>query len=758
MEISLVNRILSILVALSIVTTPAVFAQNAQRGLSVAPRLPLADTWGNYHALIIGINDYAKWPRLKTAVKDAAVIRDTLVARYGFDEKNVILRTDKAASRLQITRDLRYLAQSMQKEDNLFIYYAGHGQLDDFTGDGYWVPAEGALKNPETWISNAFIKAILSSEKLRAKNVIVIADSCYSGSMLRGGPSLMSLDDRRYRQKLIQKASLRSRQVISSGGVEPVADGGAEGHSLFAFYLIDALQKNDREVIDLENLFHSSVWKPVTEIGNQRPNVGRLKTPMDQNGQFVLYNAARVKERASSQDGPQTRGQNQVRTQQQTTVASAELELQRQRIEMEKQKLAYEKEQLARQKTLEMERLELEKQKQAVAYAKLQARLAEIEQAKTVREKKAPAPGADSSPIAGRDDYRPRIAVLPFYVEQGQTASGDSNELGRHYRRLSGFITNQLVSQNFEVINPFARDASEEELSRIMGKAKQDSYLVSRDLCQRYGVDAVYIVWLKIKSKKTKDGHFIASAMVDGGGYDSGGRSLGANVLKTFRVKREDFDEAVAIAEKEVGDIVGQALTRWGARQKSSNGLFVKSGPRTDKGVLSKNIQGLGKYIEIRLDQANEYELVEMFGKVLHTVSGVVAARTVSQRIVPGNPLASVTKWQVEIDLERTDSFRLQANIMKMIKAILAAGGTIKINGVPYRYTPSEIKLMKGLMPGGANSRSIQFVIDRERARAKELSHRRNPEKKGQTEIHNVKSELPFNCYAPPFHAKIRQS
>ncbi|MCP3952728.1 MAG: caspase family protein [Desulfobacterales bacterium] len=283
------NRFFCLLVAISLIIIPSVFAQNSQRGMAIVSD---SNTWGRYHALIIGINTYKEWPQLRTAVKDATVIRDTLVSRYGFDKKNVILRVNSNASRLQIIRDLRYLAQSMRKNDNLFIYYAGHGQLDDFTGDGYWVPVEGKLKDPGTWVANSFIKGLLSSEKLQAKNVVVIADSCYSGSMLRGGPSLMSLNDQRYREKLAEKASLRSRQVISSGGVEPVADGGAEGHSLFAFYLIDALRKNDRKVIDLENLFHTKVWKPVTEIGDQRPNVGRLKTPMDQDGQFVLYNVA----------------------------------------------------------------------------------------------------------------------------------------------------------------------------------------------------------------------------------------------------------------------------------------------------------------------------------------------------------------------------------------------------------------------------------------------------------------------------------
>lgn len=160
--------------------------------------------------------------------------------------------------------------------------------MDDLTGDGDWIPFEGKLKEPSTWISHSVVKTILSSEKFKAKNVVVIADSCYSGTLLRGGPSLLSIDEWNYRQKLFDRSFSRSRQVNTSGGVEPVVDGGRDGHSLFAYYLLKALKENKRDVVDLENLFHASVWKPVSEIGGQRPSVGRLKTPMDEDGQFVL--------------------------------------------------------------------------------------------------------------------------------------------------------------------------------------------------------------------------------------------------------------------------------------------------------------------------------------------------------------------------------------------------------------------------------------------------------------------------------------
>jgi hypothetical protein len=336
-----------------------------------------------------------------------------------------------------------------------------------------------------------------------------------------------------------------------------------------------------------------------------------------------------------------------------------------------------------------------------------------------------------SGAISASAALRTRIVVLPFYAEQGRDADTGYSDLGFHYRRMSGFIENHLVSHNFEVIDPFAKDASEKELSRIMETAREDSARACLDMANRFAVDAVYLVWLEVKAKKTADGYWKASAILDGKGYDSSGRSLGANVLKTFKVTKSDFDEAVAIVEKEVGDVVGRTLTNWNKNRTTGNVVQSYSGSQNSsgKGVLAKNIENQEKYVNIRLDKANEYEIVEVFGKVVNTVRGVKHAKRFNQRIVPDNPQACVTEWEVEIDTSATDPFRLQANIMKMVNDILDAGGTIRINGVPYRYTPSEMKLMMGIMPGTATSRSIQFVIDRERMRDREFSGRHDPEK-----------------------------
>ncbi|MGD8368398.1 MAG: caspase family protein, partial [Desulfobacterales bacterium] len=369
------------------------------RGLTVTTDPGSAlNGWGNYYALIIGIDAYKEWNPLRTAVKDATALRDVLVQQYGFKKKNVVLLTDEQASRSRITMALRNLAAGLDQTDNLLIYYAGHGQIDDLTGDGYWIPAEGKLKDPSTWIAHSMVKNLLSSDSVHAKNVILVADACYSGTLLREGPSMLSIDRSDYMNKLREAASKPSRQVITSGGMEPVADGGRDGHSLFAYYFLKALRENDREVVDLENLFHTRVWGPVTQVGDQRPNVGRLKTPMDEDGQFVLTNVIR----AQQVDALKT-AETQQATQQQNQLAA--LMAEKERIDAELKRLELEKQVMEEKRKLEGERRKIEEQKRQLEKDRLA-----IEQERAASEK--PAAGAPAAASAEGPAQAMQVAAI----------------------------------------------------------------------------------------------------------------------------------------------------------------------------------------------------------------------------------------------------------------------------------------------------------------------------------------------------------
>ncbi len=332
---------------------------------------------------------------------------------------------------------------------------------------------------------------------------------------------------------------------------------------------------------------------------------------------------------------------------------------------------------------------------------------------------------------------RQRIVVLPFYVEQGRDARQGGNAT-LHFRRMLRFINNQLVRHDFEVINPFARDASEREFNRVMERAREDSPMAAMEVCKRYAVDAAYIVWLRVKIRQTPDGFCKAKARLDGEGYDSAGHDLGIGVSKTWVETARDCDDAIAECEKEVGDLVGRKLTAWsggpvhgGGGSYSGGGAVVGGGSGSGGGgAFKRNLNKYENILEVRLDGATEYEAAEVMGKVLNTVTGVVEAKRYGSNVVPNNPKACWATWRVTY--RDTDPFRLQANIMTMINKILDAGGNITLKGVPYRYTAAEVNLLMGVRTGSATSRMIQFVFDRERMRDREFSGRHDPYKARQ--------------------------
>ncbi len=264
---------------------------------------------GNYYALIIGINRYHEWKPLETAVNDALALKDILIGRYGFEEKNITMLTDNNARWENIIGQMKKMACGLREHDNFLIYFAGHGESDHLTGDGYWIPVEGHKEDRSTWITNSAVRNIVGAETVRGKNILVIADSCYSGTLLqeisptpaddkailiassRGNPSDQSTpaaNSGDYTQKVVELAMKKSRQIIASGGIEPVSDtDGKSNHSLFATYFLKALKDNTDNVVDIE-LLYNLVWQSVVKKGRQRPVMGRLKAADDQNGQFVL--------------------------------------------------------------------------------------------------------------------------------------------------------------------------------------------------------------------------------------------------------------------------------------------------------------------------------------------------------------------------------------------------------------------------------------------------------------------------------------
>lgn len=318
---------------------------------------------------------------------------------------------------------------------------------------------------------------------------------------------------------------------------------------------------------------------------------------------------------------------------------------------------------------------------------------------------------------------QPRIVVLPFYTEEGQDPN-NGGQSTQHYRRITRFINNQLKRHGFDVMNASAVVANEKEYNRMEERAREDSPLAAMEMCKKFGVDAVYIIWLNIKRTRTTDNLCKARARLEGEGYDSGGRDLGVALFNTFHMTKKDCDDAVAGVEVEVGDMVGRKLTAWAGNYSAG---FARRHTHGGGGQLMQGVKKLKNQIEIRLDGGTEPAVVEIFSKVINTVNGVSEARCMGGNLVPDNPQASFQRWIVTI--ENTDPIRLQANVKRMIDRILDSGGSLTLKGVTYRYTPAETNLLMGFRAGSTSSRRIQFKFDRGLMRERELSGRHDPYK-----------------------------
>jgi uncharacterized caspase-like protein len=231
--------------------------------------------YGNYHALIIGNNAYTRITPLVSAVRDARRLQSILQQLYGF-ETTLLLDASRDAIINQLTRYRRELGPN----DNLLIYYAGHGWLDEDADEGYWLPIDAEADDPARWLSNSTLTT--SIRTLKAKHVLVIADSCFSGKLTRdAGISIRGQD---YVSRLARK---KARTVMTSGGLEPVVDsGGKDGHSVFASALFNTLEKNTG-VVDTSLMFNV-IRREVALNAEQFPEYGDIRRAGHDGGDFLF--------------------------------------------------------------------------------------------------------------------------------------------------------------------------------------------------------------------------------------------------------------------------------------------------------------------------------------------------------------------------------------------------------------------------------------------------------------------------------------
>jgi hypothetical protein len=258
---------------------------------SPAPGEPKHNFYRDSWAVIIGINDYEHWPKLRYAVNDANGIEEVLTSKFGFKKENIrkLLNGDATRQRImQVLGDELTDSNKVQREDRVFFFFAGHGTTRTFEDGrqvGFIVPVDADQNNyVSTAISMAQIRE--ASDLIPAKHVYFVMDSCYSGLALSRGSGAYS-KDRSYLDEITRRTA---RQILTAGGADQqVADDGPNGHSVFTWAVLQGLQGEadlDGNGVITASELGAYVSPIVAKFANQTPAVGNLVG--SEGGEFVF--------------------------------------------------------------------------------------------------------------------------------------------------------------------------------------------------------------------------------------------------------------------------------------------------------------------------------------------------------------------------------------------------------------------------------------------------------------------------------------
>ena len=230
---------------------------------------------GKYYALIIGVNDYQsnEIVDLDQPISDAQKLYNVLTTKYTFEPKNV--KFLKNPTRDEIIQAFDYYADNITTEDNILIFYAGHGYWDEKRETGYWIPSDGRKKSTSRWIRNSTIQEYFSD--IKTKHTLLIADACFSGGIFKTRRAFEDAPE-----SVNKLYELPSRKAMTSGTLKEVPD-----KSVFMEYLVKRLNENSEKYLPALDLF-SSMRTAILNNSPNTPQYGTVQNAGDEGGDFIF--------------------------------------------------------------------------------------------------------------------------------------------------------------------------------------------------------------------------------------------------------------------------------------------------------------------------------------------------------------------------------------------------------------------------------------------------------------------------------------
>ena len=265
-----------------------VFENTSTKSFSVERKVPSGKTLpatiattalstGQYHALLIGVEEYASQSinDLAQPVADIKKLRDVLTENYSFDSANVRLLENP--TRAQLLDELDRLTTTLNRNDNLLIFYAGHGYWDERSQQGYWLPSDAEQRRKRAWIPNGTIVDYING--IKTQHTLLISDACFSGGIFKTRSAFTSAPS-----ATKQLYSLPSRKAMTSGTLTEVPD-----KSVFVEYLTRRLESNDDKYLGSQQLFTRFRTAVINNSPTQQiPQFGEIRQAGDEGGDFIF--------------------------------------------------------------------------------------------------------------------------------------------------------------------------------------------------------------------------------------------------------------------------------------------------------------------------------------------------------------------------------------------------------------------------------------------------------------------------------------
>lgn len=191
------------------------------------------------YALIFVTDHYDYWDDLVNPVNDGETIASELREKFGFETE--IVQDAEFEEVFEKLRD--YNERNFKPQDQLLVFFAGHGMFDDTFGEGYVVARNSAAddKSRASYISHARLRGII--DNIPCQHVLLMMDVCFGGTL---DPviarSRAAADEVSERELLARKFRYKTRKYLTSGGKEYVSDGIPGKHSPFAAKLIESFR------------------------------------------------------------------------------------------------------------------------------------------------------------------------------------------------------------------------------------------------------------------------------------------------------------------------------------------------------------------------------------------------------------------------------------------------------------------------------------------------------------------------------------